>query len=636
MSLRMTVLRRCRTWWINEFTQRGKETSAGKFVTKRTSKLSDRSAGTDSRRDLSYYLGIDLGTTYTAAAVWRDARVEIASLGSRSAVIPSVVWLNEQGDLITGEAAERRAASSPLRVAREFKRRFGDPTPVFLGGTPYSADALTAALLRSVVDLVVEREDEQPAGIAISHPANWGEFKQDLLRQAIHQADLDDVELLTEPEAAAIHYASKTSVDKQSAVAVYDLGGGTFDAAVLQRTNTRWALLGQPEGIERLGGVDFDQAVFQHVVGAIGVAYDCLQDDDPTALAGVTRLRRDCVDAKEALTSDTDVSIPVLLPTIHTSVRLTRREFEDMIRPALSSSINALHRALRSAGVAPDDVSSVLLVGGSSRIPLVGQLVGSAFGRPISVDAHPKHGVALGAAIVAADRAQPHTVITHEVEPLDDAVPASVFWAPVKTSTVFHVTTPADPSAPTTVTTLTEPPTAATAAAAAAAPATGATVAVATVPPEEAPAKDGGEKVEQGHAREAVGLLIGGLAVLVVTLGSILFLSDKDDSGDPASPPAVITNGEAPMLEGETQSGRTTTSSRSTTTTTTDPERPAPPLDFSPVTTDRPPSTSPATTTTTSTTTTTEPPPTTTTTTEPPPTSTTLPSETGTLRAATD
>jgi hypothetical protein len=119
----------------------------------------------------------------------------------------------------------------------------------------------------------------------------------------------------------------------------------------------------------------------------------------------VARLRQDCVEAKEALSSDSDVSIPVLLPNLQTEVRLTRGEYESMVRPALSDTITAMNRALRSAKVTPDEVTAVLLVGGSSRTPLVAELVSSALGRPVAVDAHPKYGVAMGAALTAATRA---------------------------------------------------------------------------------------------------------------------------------------------------------------------------------------------------------------------------------------
>ncbi|MFI7673629.1 Hsp70 family protein [Actinophytocola sp. NPDC049390] len=345
-----------------------------------------------------YALGIDLGTTYTAAAVWRDGRAEIVSLGDRTAAIPSVVLLRQDETFLTGEAANRRGLTEPNRVAREFKRRVGDTTPIMLGGTPHSAESLMSRLLRAAVDEVVKREGGPPARVCVSHPANWGPYKIDLLGQAVRMADLPSVLFTTEPEAAATHYAQEQRLGVGAVVAVYDLGGGTFDAAVLRRTATGFTILGKPEGIERLGGIDFDAAVFNHVRTALGGKLDDLDEDDPAAIAAVARLREECVQAKEALSADTDTTIPVLLPSVTTDVRLTRGEFESMVRPALHGSIEALRRAVRSAGCTPEQLHSVLLVGGSSRMPIVGQLVSAELGRPVAVDTHPKHAVALGAA----------------------------------------------------------------------------------------------------------------------------------------------------------------------------------------------------------------------------------------------
>src|SRR5690554_1096629 len=353
-----------------------------------------------------YALGVDLGTTYTAAATWRDGRVEIASLGSRGAAIPSVVLLRADETFLTGETANRRALTEPDRVAREFKRRLGDLTPVLLGGAPYAAEGLMSRLLRWVVDEVGTREGSAPESICVCHPANWGPYKLDLLQQAVRMANLEQpVRYATEPEAAATFYAQGRPVPPGALVAVYDLGGGTFDAAVLRKTGTGFEILGQPEGIERLGGIDFDAAVFSHVNRAIGDKLGELDEDDPAAVAAVARLREECVEAKEALSTDTDVSIPVLLPNINTEVRLTRAELEAMVRPVLYESIEALRRALRSAGVAPEQLHAVLLVGGSSRMPIVSQLVGAELGRPVAVDAHPKHAIALGAAWQASGQA---------------------------------------------------------------------------------------------------------------------------------------------------------------------------------------------------------------------------------------
>ncbi|HEX2062890.1 MAG TPA: Hsp70 family protein [Acidimicrobiales bacterium] len=363
---------------------------------------------------MPYRLGIDVGTTYTAAAMLREGHAEVASLGDRSAAIPSVIFQRPDDTILTGEAASRRGLAEPSRVARAFKRRIGDPTPIMVGGTPYSADALTAKLLRWVFDAVSEREGGKPEKIAVSHPANWGPYKKELLGQAIRMSEIGEAQTLTEPEAAAIYYSSTERVDPGQVVAVYDLGGGTFDAAVLRKTGTGFEILGPPEGIERLGGIDFDEAVLAHVNRSLDGVLEDLDPDDPGAVAIMARLREECTIAKETLSSDTDVSIPVILPSVQTEVRLTRAEFEGMIRPTLSDTIGALRRALRSAGVEPHQVGTVLLVGGSSRIPLVGQLVSTELGRPVAVDAHPKHAIALGAALATGDRAEPKPVRLEE------------------------------------------------------------------------------------------------------------------------------------------------------------------------------------------------------------------------------
>lgn len=353
---------------------------------------------------MSYVIGVDVGTTYTAAAVDANGRKEIFQLGSRAASIPSVVVLRADGEVLTGEAADRRAQTEPARTAREFKRRLGDPVPLLLGGTPYGAEALYAHLLRSVIDQVVQQRGEPPTLVVVTHPASYGPYKLDLLRQSVRQAGIERVAMLSEPEAAAIHYADQERLEPGAVVAVYDFGGGTFDAAVLRKTADGFELLGEAEGLERLGGIDFDQAVLGLVNTATGGALDRLDHADPAARAAANRLREECRETKETLSSDTEGVIPVLLPSLQTEVRLTREEFEEIVRPRLRETTAALERAVRSAGLKFEDVDRVLLVGGSSRIPLVGALVREATGRPTAIDAHPKHAIALGAAIFGRDQ----------------------------------------------------------------------------------------------------------------------------------------------------------------------------------------------------------------------------------------
>jgi len=353
---------------------------------------------------MTYVLGIDLGTTYTAAATARDGRAEVAALGYRATSVPSVVLLTADGRFLVGDAAERRAAHEPDRVARGFKRRVGDPTPLLLGGAPIAVDRCLAEILRWVVTTISETEGGPPAAVTVTHPANWGEFKRDVLREALRLVEIPTPRLLPEPVAAATWYAQAERLAPGQTVAVYDLGGGTFDAAVLRRrADGRFESLGRPEGIERLGGIDVDEAVFGHVLRALGpdraALEHCANGGAPTT--AITQLRRACVDAKEALSWETSVAIPVWLRGEQREVLLPRAELEELVGPLLRSTVEALARVVASAGLRPDDLDAVLLVGGSSRIPMIARQVSAGLGRPVVVDAHPKHPVALGAALDA-------------------------------------------------------------------------------------------------------------------------------------------------------------------------------------------------------------------------------------------
>jgi putative cell wall-binding protein/actin-like ATPase involved in cell morphogenesis len=360
---------------------------------------------------MGYVLGVDLGTTYTAAAVGRDGRVELAGLGDRGPTIPSILVLREDGTLLAGDAASRRALEDPARTARQFKRRLGDSTPLVLGGTPFGAEALTGHLLAAVLARVTEQEGGPPEVLVVTHPANYGPFKRDLLEQAVRLAGGPTPLLVPEPVAAAVHYARQERIDEGAVVAVYDFGGGTFDAALLRRTGDGFALLGTPDGLERLGGVDFDQAVFAHVNTALGGRVRTVDTKKPGALEAVMRLRDDCQAAKEALSADSDATITIALPDEpQARVRITRPELEAMISPRLDETVTILERTVASAGLTFDDVDRILLVGGSSRIPLVGERVRQATGRPVALDSHPKFAVALGAAIVGVRQSDPQPV----------------------------------------------------------------------------------------------------------------------------------------------------------------------------------------------------------------------------------
>ncbi len=346
-------------------------------------------------------IGVDIGTTSVAAAIARPTGVAMLTLGERSVVLPAVGAVGADGHLVAGDVAERRAITQP--VAREVRRRLGDPAPVRLGPASFPVVALLAALLREVARAVVDTEGRAPGRVTLTHPAHWGRYRCNLLAGAAASAGFPAVRLVPEPVAVVHHLlaARRTGpgrLREGEVVAVYDLGGGTFDATLVRRTAGGPQVLGRPEGIERLGGVDFDEAVLSYVDEFVGGVLTGLDPGDPATATAVARLRQECVAAKEVLSTDSDTAVPVLLPGRHLAVRLTRASFEDMIRSAVGVTVTALSRTVGSAGLRPADVACVLLTGGSSRIPLVRELVSRELGRPVVDAVHPKHAVALGAA----------------------------------------------------------------------------------------------------------------------------------------------------------------------------------------------------------------------------------------------
>jgi YVTN family beta-propeller protein len=353
---------------------------------------------------VTYALGIDIGTTYSAAAVWRDGRAETVPFGDRANVVPSVVLLREDGTLVVGDAAVRRAVSESRRVAREFKRRIGDRVPVMLGDQRFEAQQLLAAMVRWIAERVREREGAAPDHVTLTCPANWGEYRRGLLEEAARDAGLANAELVVEPVAAAIHYASQERIEAGAYIGVYDLGGGTFDATVLRKTDGGFEVYGTPMGDDRLGGIDFDQAVLSRVAAVLGDRWAQLDLTDRDTLRAVAQVRDSAVEAKEALSTDVEAVIPVILPGITEEVRLTRAEFEAAIRLPLQRTVDVFRQTVMASGLELSQLHRVLLIGGSSRIPLVSDLLTQQLDVPVAVDAHPKYAVCLGAAVAAGAR----------------------------------------------------------------------------------------------------------------------------------------------------------------------------------------------------------------------------------------
>ncbi len=346
---------------------------------------------------MSYGLGIDIGTTFSAGAIHRAGRVDVIALESQRFTVPTVVAAD--GDrLVFGGAAVARTVATPDAAVREFKRRLGDPEPIMVGGRPYLPEQLVASFARWVRDNVAAQCGGPPDHIAVSHPANWTAFQRQLLAGALADAELTPLVLIAEPEAAAIDFASVAQLAPGQLVLVYDLGGGTFDVALLRRDAVGFETVGDPRGVERLGGIDFDEAVFQFVLRAAGAEPGSAVPVDAAGRLALDQLRDRCVEAKELLSTQSSVDVPVFLPGVTATVAVTRDAFEGMVRPMLRQTVELVRQTMDRARVSAQDISDVLLVGGSSRIPMVGRMIEEDLGVPVRVDTHPKLVVARGAA----------------------------------------------------------------------------------------------------------------------------------------------------------------------------------------------------------------------------------------------
>ncbi len=309
------------------------------------------------------------------------------------------------GELLFGEAAERRGLAQPERLVREFKRRIGDDVPIVVGDQRFAPEELYARMVAWVVDAVAEREGCQPSAICVTTPVTWGAYRSALVAAALAREVSSPVELITEPEAAARHYETTSPLETGQAIAVYDLGGGTFDAVLLRKEEDGAVRpIGEPTGLADFGGADFDDIVLRHVLAAAGLVRSrprrrrrSLAWGSPRSGASASRRRRRSRSTRKP-------SCRCSSGRSSTTVRITRAEFEGMIEEGVERTIDVLEASLDAAGMEPADLEAILLTGGSSRIPRISQLLSERFDRPIAIDADPKAIVALGAARELGDR----------------------------------------------------------------------------------------------------------------------------------------------------------------------------------------------------------------------------------------
>ncbi|MEV1289718.1 Hsp70 family protein [Micromonospora sp. NPDC049679] len=292
----------------------------------------------------------------------------------------------------------------PTRIARGFSRRVGDHVPFVIGGEPCTAQTLTAVLAMWVVERALAQEAAHPEQIVLSHPASWGTYRKDLLREALWGIGLTNVTLLPEPVTAAESHAARGfAAGSTGPLGVYALGGNGFEASVVRRAthHAGFELVGSREASEPLGGADFDEALVARVRARLGRELDQLSPADPRTRMVLTELRDECARAKEKLSVAAEADVLVQLPHRVAQVSVARAEFEELIRPALQATVETLTRVVGSCGLQPEELDGVLLLGGATRIPLVAELLAARFAGPVAVEPDPQTTAAAGAALAA-------------------------------------------------------------------------------------------------------------------------------------------------------------------------------------------------------------------------------------------
>ncbi|PZF86934.1 Hsp70 family protein [Micromonospora deserti] len=354
---------------------------------------------------MPYVLGIDIGNTTTTAAVARRraaawSRPEAVPLGAGTAALPSVLHLSADGTLTVGEPG----VDDGNRTARGFLRRVGDDVPLLLAGEPCPPHTLTAVLAAWVAERIVDREGEPAEAVVVSHPAGWGRHRRELLHRALWQLGVGDVTLLPRTVTVAESHAARGFPGDTAAV--YALGGDTFEAALVRRNQRgRYETFGLPQGLDCLGGADFDEALAEHVRAALGRELAAAGPGE--AYATLRGLLPECERAKRELTVGVAADVLLTLPNGPARVPVSRARFEELIRPAVQATVDLLVRTVHSAGLAPAQLDGVLLAGGSARVPLVAELLGAALPVPVEVEPDPQLTAATGAALAACQVVSP-------------------------------------------------------------------------------------------------------------------------------------------------------------------------------------------------------------------------------------
>ena len=346
-------------------------------------------------------VGIDLGTTNSEVAALVDGQVRVLGPGE-TRMLPSCVGFSPSGELLVGEVARNQQVLHPERTVRSIKRQMGSQEPVTLADKVFTPQEISALILRELVEWAGRALGRAPQKAVITVPAYFSDAQRTATREAGALAGLEVVRIINEPTAASLAYG----VDEGSrhTTLIYDLGGGTFDVSVLVVEGDVTEVLSS-HGNNKLGGDDFDDLLAGHLATAFADRHGIDLGDHS---AGKARLWWAAEAAKRTLSVEPDVKIrEAALVTedgkpLHLDLEMTREEYERLISPLVESTLDSTSKALRDAGTTPDALDEILLVGGSTRTPLISTLLRERTGLDPSQAVHPDLCVALGAGVLAS------------------------------------------------------------------------------------------------------------------------------------------------------------------------------------------------------------------------------------------
>ena len=347
-------------------------------------------------------VGIDLGTTNSEIAAFVDGKPQVIGNGAQL-MLPSCVGLSAAGDLLIGETARNQMLLYPERTVRSVKRLMGSDQRVSLGDKTYTPPEISALILRELARWAEGRLGQPVRKAVITVPAYFSDAQRNATREAGELAGLEVVRIVNEPTAASLAYG--LDADARRTVMIYDLGGGTLDVSIVRIEGEVTEVLAS-HGNNRLGGDDFDDKIVDHLLDLFRQQHGIdLRDKNPAAYA---RLWWAAEAAKKQLSFEPyarireEALIQVEGKPLHLDVEVSRQEYEAMIRPLLDQTLDSASRALTDAGLLPAALDAILLVGGSTRTPLVVQLLEKMCGKSPRQDLHPDLCVALGAGVLAS------------------------------------------------------------------------------------------------------------------------------------------------------------------------------------------------------------------------------------------